>query len=249
MAVRNSAKGGAAVSKRKQVAPSAKVTLRDLDLSSLALVAALGDRLREEGDPIHLLIKNAGVMRPPSRQTTADGFEVQFGTDHLGQFALAAELLSLLRTRRARVTSQVSIPARRDAINRDDLNWERSFDAVRAHNQSKIASGLLGPELVRRSKAHEWALPATSPALVAPTSLLAARPELGRAEDTSFIRGIRDTATLPALMAATDSHARHGACTTPTVLVVSVARPPGSRCTSRCAVSPRRRACGRSPRS
>ncbi|MER7167664.1 SDR family oxidoreductase [Micromonospora sp. NPDC000207] len=221
--VRNRAKGEAAVARIRQTTPDADVSLRSLDLSSLDSVAALADTLRGEGHPIHILINNAGVMRPPDRQTTADGFELQFGTNHLGHFALVARLLPLLRAGSARVTSQVSIAARRGRINWDDLNWERSYDGMRAYSQSKIAFGLFGLELERRSAAHGWGVTSNlSHPGVAPTSLLAARPELGRSRDTPAYRLIRalserrillgtvETAKLPALMAATDPTARPG---------------------------------------
>ncbi|MFB6392107.1 SDR family oxidoreductase [Polymorphospora lycopeni] len=221
--VRNPRKGEAAISTVRQAVPGAKVSLRSLDLSSLESVAALADALRGEGSPIHILINNAGVMRPPSRQTTADGFELQFGTNHLGHFALVARLLPLLRAGGARVTSQVSVAARRGRINWDDLNWERSYDGMRAYSQSKIAFGLFGLELDRRSRAHGWGITSNlSHPGVAPTSLLAARPELGRSQDTPAIRLIRamsargilagtvETAKLPALMAATDPDAKPG---------------------------------------
>ncbi|MFD3684151.1 SDR family oxidoreductase [Nocardiopsis sp. NPDC058631] len=226
--VRNLRKGEAAIAKIRHAAPGADVSLRSLDLSSLDSVAALGDALREEGRPIHLLINNAGVMRPPNRQTTADGYEIQFGTNHLGHFALVGRLLPLLRAGRARVTSQISIAARRGAINWDDLNWERSYHVMRAYGQSKIAFGLFGLELERRSKAHGWGITSNlSHPGVAPTNLLAARPEIGRSEDTPYIRRIRalsargilagtvETAKLPALMAATDPDAKQGALYSP----------------------------------
>ncbi|MGV7637391.1 short chain dehydrogenase, partial [Mycobacterium kansasii] len=79
----------------------------------------------------------AGVMTPPTRQTTADGFELQFGTNHLGHVALVAHLLPLLRAGRARVTSQISIAANERSINWDDLNWERSYNGSGAYSQSK----------------------------------------------------------------------------------------------------------------
>jgi len=214
--VRNSRKGEAAIAGIRQKAPSASVTLRQLDLSSLESVAALAGTLRGEGDPIHLLINNAGVMTPPVRQSTVDGFESQFGTNHLGHFALVAGLLPLLRAGRARVTSQVSVAASQGAINWGDLNWERSYHGMRAYSQSKIAFGLFGLELQRRSVAHGWGIGSNlSHPGVAPTSLLAARPELGRGEDTQSVRIIRwlsargilvgtpETAALPALAAAT----------------------------------------------
>ena len=224
MPVRNAAKGKAAIDTISGLAPGADVTLRKLDLSSLQSVAALGETLREEGRPIHILINNAGVMSPPSRQTTVDGFEVQFGTNYLGHFALVAGLLPMLRDGRARVTSQVSIAARRGNINWEDLNWERNYDAMRAYSQSKIAFGLFGLELARRSAAHGWGITSNlSHPGVAPTSLLAARPELDRSKDTPQYRVIRwlsahgiltgtaETAALPALMAATDPNAKPGA--------------------------------------
>lgn len=214
--VRNARKGSAAVAAIRQQAPSAAVSLRELDLSSLASVAHLGSTLREEGAPIHILVNNAGVMTPPARQTTADGFELQFGTNHLGHVALVAELLPLLRDGRARVTSQVSIAARSGRINWSDLQWQRSYDGMAAYRQSKIALGLFGLELDRRAREHGWGITSNlSHPGVAPTSLLAARPEVGRDADTPQVRVIRAlsargvlvgtprTAGLPALLAAT----------------------------------------------
>ncbi|MFE0690836.1 SDR family oxidoreductase [Streptomyces xiamenensis] len=214
--VRNPRKGEAAVTAIGQRVPQANVSLRTLDLSSLDSVAALGRTLREEGRPLHLLINNAGVMTPPDRQTTADGFELQFGTNHLGHFALVAHLLPLLRAGRARVTSQISVAANRGAINWKDLNWERSYEGMSAYSQSKIAFGLFGLELGRRGRAHGWGITSNlcHPG-VAPTSLLDARPEVGRDRETGGRRligamaargllvGTVESAGLPALRAAT----------------------------------------------
>ena len=224
MPVRNRDKGERAIARIRQSAPRADVSLRDLDLSSLASVAALGETLRSEGEPIHLLINNAGVMTPPERQTTADGFELQFGSNHLGHFALVSHLLPLLRDGRAHVTSQISIAANQGAINWSDLNWERSYDGMKAYSQSKIAFGLFGLELDRRSAANGWGITSNlSHPGIAPTNLLAARPEVGRGEETSarkiisalsargILLGTVATAGLPALMAATDPAARPGA--------------------------------------
>ncbi|MFD6418121.1 SDR family oxidoreductase [Streptomyces sp. NPDC060194] len=222
--VRNPRKGEAAVAEIRRQAPGAQVSLRTLDLSSLDSVAALGDSLVDEGRPIHFLVNNAGVMTPPDRQTTADGFELQFGTNHLGHVALVLRLLPLLRAGQARVTSQLSISANRNSINWDDLNWERSYDGMKAYSQSKIALGLFGLELDRRSKAGGWGITSNlSHPGVAPTSLLAARPEIGRAKDTLGVRMIRflsargilagtvESAKFPALYAATSPAARGAA--------------------------------------
>jgi NAD(P)-dependent dehydrogenase (short-subunit alcohol dehydrogenase family) len=221
--VRNPEKGALAVELIRDNAPDANVTLEALDLSSLASVAAFGETMRGQGAPIHLLINNAGVMTPPARQTTADGFELQFGTNHLGHVALVAALLPLLRAGQARVTSQLSIVASRGAIHWDDLNWEESYDGMAAYRQSKIALGLFGLELDRRSRAQGWGITSNlAHPGVAPTSLLAARPEMGRAADTQGVRVIRwlaghgilvgtpETAALPALLAGTSPESQAG---------------------------------------
>lgn len=221
--VRNLRKGEAAVATIRATAPSAAVSLHQVDLASLESVAAFGETLRSEGNPIHLLINNAGIMTPPDRQTTVDGFELQLGTNHLGHVALVSHLLPLLRDGRAHVTSQVSVAANQGAINWDDLNWERSYDGMRAYSQSKIAFGLFGLELGRRGEAQGWGITSNlSHPGIAPTSLLSARPELGRARDTRGVRLIRwlsargilagtpETAALPALYAATSPDAKAG---------------------------------------
>lgn len=223
MPVRNERKGDKAIATVRRDHPNAKVSLRSLDLSSLESVAALGATLCEEGQPVHILVNNAGVMTPPNRQTTADGFELQFGTNHLGHVALVAYLLPLLRAGRARVTSQISVAANRGAINWDDLNWERSYQGMSAYSQSKIAFGLFGLELDRRSRAGGWGITSNlSHPGIAPTNLLAARPELGRDRQTPGRRLIRalsargilvgtvETAKLPALYAATSPDATRG---------------------------------------
>jgi hypothetical protein len=122
----------------------------------------------------------------------------------------------LLQAGGARVTTQTSITARRGTIRWDDLNGEHGYDAMRSYSQSKLACALFGLELSRRSRAGGWDITSTiSHPGVAPTSLLASRPEMGRAEDTTEVRMIRwlsarrllvgtvESATLPALMAAT----------------------------------------------
>jgi NAD(P)-dependent dehydrogenase (short-subunit alcohol dehydrogenase family) len=221
--VRNPRKGEAALAAIRQQAPDADVSLRSLDLSSLDSVAALGATLLDEGGPFHLLVNNAGVMTPPDRQSTVDGFELQFGTNHLGHFALVAHILPLLRAGRARVTSQISIAANENSINWDDPNWERSYNGRHAYSQSKIALGLFGLELDRRSRAGGWGITSNlSHPGVAPTNLLAARPELGRSRETplrtiirtlsarGIVFGTVETAKLPALMAATSPDAEGG---------------------------------------
>jgi NAD(P)-dependent dehydrogenase (short-subunit alcohol dehydrogenase family) len=221
--VRNPRKGEAALAAIADRTPGADVSLRTLDLSSLASVTDLGATLREEGRPIHILINNAGVMTPPDRQSTADGFELQFGTNHLGHVALVAHLMPLLRAGQARVTSQISVAARSGTINWPDLSWERSYDGMRAYSQSKIAFGLFGLELDRRSRANGWGITSNlSHPGIAPTNLLSARSEVGRDRPTlgrrvigalsarGILVGSVESAGLPALYAATSPEAGGG---------------------------------------
>jgi NAD(P)-dependent dehydrogenase (short-subunit alcohol dehydrogenase family) len=220
--VRNRAKGEAAASGIRSAVPGARVTTRVLDLASLESVAALAGTLASEGVPIGVLICNAGVMTPPKRQRTKDGFELQFGVNHLGHFALTGRLLPLLRAGRGRVTTQTSISANRAKVNWDDLQWERSYSGNGAYGQSKIANGLFALELERKSARHGWGITSNlAHPGVAPTSLLSARPELGRERDVAFARVIRamsrvgifgtaGSAALPALYAAASPDAKGG---------------------------------------
>ena len=214
--VRDAAKGAAAVARVRDRHPGARVVLEELDLASLSSVAALGERLRADGAPVHVLVNNAGVMTPPQRRTTADGFELQLGTNHLGHLALTAHLLPLLRAGSARVVNQTSVAARRGSVQWDDLGWERRYDAMGAYRQSKLACGLFGAELGRRSQEGGWGITSVlSHPGVAPTNLLRAQPGMGRPRDTVSARAIRrlsrwgvlvgtlETAPLPAVLAAT----------------------------------------------
>ncbi|MDF2048040.1 SDR family oxidoreductase [Microbacterium sp. Kw_RZR3] len=219
--VRNREKGERAARGIRDRHPDARIALHDLDLASLESVASFGAALETEGMPVHILINNAGVMTPPERQTTVDGHEVQFGTNHLGHVALVGHLLPLLKAGGARVVSQVSIAAARGRIEWDDLESERRYDGQRAYSASKIALGLFARELDERSRREGWGLRSVvAHPGVAPTNLLAARPEIGRTADTTAVRVIRwmsarglvvgtaSTAALPALLAATTDDPR-----------------------------------------
>jgi NAD(P)-dependent dehydrogenase (short-subunit alcohol dehydrogenase family) len=222
--VRNPDKGRAALDRIRAAVPGARVSTRELDLASLASVADLGRTLAKEDRPIDILVNNAGVMTPPIRHTTVDGFELQFGTNHLGHFALAAHLLPLLRTGRARVTTVSSFAARSAGFDWDDLQSERRYAPMRAYRQSKLAVMLFGLELDRRSRAGAWAITSNvaHPGLTS-TNLQASGPNLGRRRaspvDRIFKRLARsgrlvqtvDTGLLPTLFAATSPAARGGA--------------------------------------
>ena len=155
LAVRNLEKGNLALARIVAAHPSADVTLQELDLSSLASVRAAAASLHTAYPRIDLLINNAGVMWTP-KQVTADGFEMQFGTNHLGHFALTGLLLdNLLPVRGSRVVTVSSMGHRlRAAIHFDDLQWERSYDRYAAYGQSKLANLLFTYELQHRLAQH-----------------------------------------------------------------------------------------------
>jgi NAD(P)-dependent dehydrogenase (short-subunit alcohol dehydrogenase family) len=151
LAVRNLDKGKQAATRIAEAHPGATVELQELDLTSLASIRAAAEQLRADHDRIDLLINNAGVMWTP-KSTTADGFELQFGTNHLGHFALTGLLLDrLLPVPGSRVVTVSSIGHRlRAAIHFDDLQWEHSYNRIGAYGQSKLANLLFTYELQRR---------------------------------------------------------------------------------------------------
>ncbi|MWC00347.1 SDR family oxidoreductase [Agromyces seonyuensis] len=192
MPVRTRAKGEDAASRIRSRTPGARLDVRELDLASLESIAALAGGLLEEGRPLDLLVNNAGVMTPPERRLTADGFELQFGTNHLGHFALTTRLLPLLAAAGGHVTSQVSVAADQGAVAWDDLDWSRGYDAMRAYSSSKIAFGLFAMELDRRAAAAGWGIRSNlSHPGITPTNLLAAQPGMGRSRDTTAVKVIR----------------------------------------------------------
>ncbi|MBI3691213.1 MAG: SDR family NAD(P)-dependent oxidoreductase [Mycolicibacterium aromaticivorans] len=152
MAVRDTAKGEAAAAEIRRAAPTAEATVHKLDLGSLASVREAAAELASTYPRIDLLINNAGVMYPP-KQTTADGFELQFGTNHLGHFALTGLLLNnLLPVDGSRVVVVASVAHNiRAKIAFDDLQWERRrYERVASYGQSKLANLMFAYELQRR---------------------------------------------------------------------------------------------------
>jgi NAD(P)-dependent dehydrogenase (short-subunit alcohol dehydrogenase family) len=153
LACRNTEKGEAAAQSIAAAAPGAKVEVEALDLSSLASVRAFAERFGAAHEGLDLLINNAGVMAPPRRQT-ADGFELQFGTNHLGHFALTGLLLGGMQGREdARVVTVSSSAHKLGRIRFDDLQGERRYFRWTAYCQSKLANVLFARELDRRLRA------------------------------------------------------------------------------------------------
>jgi len=150
LACRDKDKGEAAVRQITQEYPQAKAELMQLDLSDLASVRRFADEFTSHYNRLDILINNAGIMAIPFGKTT-DGFELQFGTNHLGHFALTGLLLNLiLRTSLARVITVSSGGHRFGKIDFDNLNAEKRYDRGRAYAQSKLANLLFTYELQRR---------------------------------------------------------------------------------------------------
>jgi NAD(P)-dependent dehydrogenase (short-subunit alcohol dehydrogenase family) len=151
LAVRNVDKGKAAAERITQRSPSADLTVQALDLSALRSVRSAAQELRSRYETIDLLINNAGVMETP-RTITEDGFELQFGTNHLGHFALTGLLLDrILAADHSRIVTVSSLGHRfKAAIRFDDLRWERTYSRRGAYAQAKLANLMFTYELQRR---------------------------------------------------------------------------------------------------
>jgi NAD(P)-dependent dehydrogenase (short-subunit alcohol dehydrogenase family) len=155
---RDDRKGQAAIEQIGREALGAKVSYERLDLASLASISDFAQRMQSRPS-LDILINNAGVMALPRRQTTADGFETQFGTNYLGHFALTARLLPLLRTAAApRVVCVSSLAHRTAFIDFNDLQGQRIYSPWKAYGQSKLAMLIFALELQRRSDAAGWKL-------------------------------------------------------------------------------------------
>lgn len=163
LAARNPAKGAEAERLIRSRHPDAAVRFELLDLASLASVRAFAERYLATGRPIDILIDNAGVMALPTRQTTVDGFEMQFGTNYLSHFALVGRLLPLLTAAHsnrggARVIQLSSVAHRSGHIRLDDLNYQSHYRPWPVYQQSKLAMLMFALELQRRSDTHGWGL-------------------------------------------------------------------------------------------
>jgi NAD(P)-dependent dehydrogenase (short-subunit alcohol dehydrogenase family) len=151
LACRNTDKGEKALSEVRAAAPEAEVSLEALDLADLGSVRDFASRVGTGRDRLDLLVLNAGLMAPP-RRTTKDGFESQFGTNHLGHFALTGLLLPmLLAAPEPRVVTLSSAAHRMGTINFDDLQRERRYNNWLAYGQSKLANLIFCFELQRRA--------------------------------------------------------------------------------------------------
>lgn len=214
LACRDTARGEAAAARIAQAAPGASVCVVPLDLAALDSVRAAAGQILATCQKVDLLINNAGVMWP-AYGTTADGFELQFGTNHLGHFALTGLLLeAMLPVPGSRVVTVSSTGHRVGRIRFTDLQSERHYGRMAAYAQSKLANLMFTYELQRRLAAAG-----------APTAALAAHPGVAFTELTRHLPGVLQAAypavgglftqsaamgALPTLRAATDPAAAGG---------------------------------------
>ncbi|MEU6573453.1 SDR family NAD(P)-dependent oxidoreductase [Streptomyces sp. NPDC046805] len=208
LAVRNLDKGRQAIARVADRAPGAKLSLQRLDLASLESVRTAADELHAAYPKIDLLINNAGVMYTP-RQKTQDGFDMQFGVNHLGHFALTGLLLDLLLpVPGSRVVTVSSQGHRIQAdIHFDDLQFDRSYKRIAAYGQAKLANLMFTYELQRRLASHDTTIATAAHPGGAATELGRNMPAPLRAITTLLMPLISQSAAmgaLPTLRAATD---------------------------------------------
>jgi NAD(P)-dependent dehydrogenase (short-subunit alcohol dehydrogenase family) len=213
LGVRDAGRGEAAAQRIAAAVPDARTELLRVDLADLASVRGAAESVRARSEPLDLLVLNAGVMGVPHRRT-ADGFELQFGTNHLGHFALAAQLMpALLRGATPRVVTVSSGFHRFGRIDFDDLQGERRYRRWPAYGQSKLANLLFAFELERRAAAA--GLPMRSLAAHpgwAATNLQAVGPRMSGSRSAALAMRVLnrviaqddETGALPILYAATE---------------------------------------------
>jgi NAD(P)-dependent dehydrogenase (short-subunit alcohol dehydrogenase family) len=216
LAVRNLDKGNDAAARIKNASPNATVSVQQLDLTSLENIRAAADELRAQFPRIDLLINNAGVMYT-DKASTKDGFELQFGTNHLGHYALTGLLLdNMLGVEGSRVVTVSSVGHKiRARIHFDDLNLDRNYNRVVAYGQSKLANLLFTYELGRRLAAK--GAPAIATAAhpgAADTELLRNMPagirQVSQFFWSAFIAQNADMGAEPTLRAAADPSVQNG---------------------------------------
>jgi NAD(P)-dependent dehydrogenase (short-subunit alcohol dehydrogenase family) len=216
LAVRNLEKGGQAAERIKAASPNATVTLQELDLTSLENIRTAAEELRATFPRIDLLINNAGVMYT-DKASTKDGFELQFGTNHLGHYALTGRLLDhMLGVEGSRVVTVSSVGHRiRAKIHFDDLNLDRNYNRVVGKGHYQIANLLFTYELGRRlaAKGAPTIATAAHPG-AADTDLLRNMPggirQVSQFFWSAFVAQSADMGAEPTLRAAADPGVKNG---------------------------------------
>jgi NAD(P)-dependent dehydrogenase (short-subunit alcohol dehydrogenase family) len=217
LAGRNAKSGNLSVNKICSEFSQAQIKFEAVDLADLASVEDLGKRMQAEHHSLDILINNAGVMTPPQRKETKDGFELQFGTNYLGHFALTAQLFPLLQKGdHARVVMVSSNANRAGVINFDDLQSKKKYNPMDAYAQSKLAMLMFSLELQRRSNANNYGvLSFSSHPGIARTDLLRNGPGESSAlsmvfKILPFMRQTAKDGALPTIYAATSPNVSGG---------------------------------------
>lgn len=228
LACRDARRAETALARLKTAAPGAHAEVSPLDLASLESIREFARRELAEQRPLHMLINNAGVMAPPKRLETADGFELQFGVNVLGHFALTALLMPALERaageagsggERPRVVTLASIAHKRGRIDFADLQYRQHYSPMRAYQQSKLADLMFALELDRRLRAvHSRVMSVAAHPGVANTNLFIAgdrsAPEVALRNLASRVIGVMlntgYAGALPSLYAATSPSVSDG---------------------------------------
>lgn len=220
MAARSLDRGGAAADSLGKVAGKGKVELVQLDLASKASIRAASDAVHELTDGLDAVINNAGIMQPP-QQKTVDGFELQFGTNHLGHFLLNYLVFDLIEARSGRVVAVSSVSHRQaSGINFDDPMFTDDYSPTKSYSQSKLANLMYGLEIARRLET------AGSPVISASAHPGYSATNLQSTGPTGILKGIYKLSNLMAqspvdgalgeVLAAAGEEARNGAYYGPT---------------------------------
>lgn len=210
MAVRNVKKGEGVANEIRKEFPDADVMVKELDLANLESVKAFGESIQKDYDRLDILINNAGIMMCPYSKT-ADGFEMQIGTNHLGHFALTGYLLPLLKkTRESRIVNLSSFGHKAGNIDFSDLNWEkRKYSAMKAYGDSKLANLYFTYELAKRLE-PEGSNPKVTAAHPGWTATELQRHTGVFSFLNNFLAQDVTMGTLPTLRAVIDSEAKPG---------------------------------------
>jgi len=219
LACRNAQKARAAKERIEKEVSGAAVEIAALDLSNLQSVRGFAKQILEHGRPLDVLVNNAAVMAMPTRQMTVDGFEAQFGTNHLGHFALTGLLLpALLSAKAARVVTVSSIAHLEGKIHFDDLQLEKKYSPWAGYRQSKLANLMFGLELEQRFRRD--GSPAISVAVhpgLSKTQIIKNGPGAKGGIRAAMMEAVfalfaqsADRGVLPTLYGATASEARGG---------------------------------------
>lgn len=217
LACRSPARGAAALARIEAIAPG-RAQLEKLDLSDFASVRDFAARVKERHGSLDILLNNAGVMAPPTRQTTAQGFELQFGVNFLGHYLLTALLLEpILAARAPRIIQVSSIAHRQGRMAWEDLQSETSYHPWNAYRQSKLACLIFAHELGWRAATGGWgALSLAAHPGIAATELVANGPGPGsriawlQKLAAPFIQQSGEAGAWPLILACIDPYAREG---------------------------------------